>query len=48
LTQLGQQDSSTIFALVERNIDKYYKTASSLDDGACMEGLLRRGLYKAE
>jgi hypothetical protein len=36
------------FALVERDIDKYYITASSLDDGACRKSLLRRGLYKAE
>ena len=36
------------FALVERDIDKYYISASSLDDGACRKSLLRRGLYKAE
>ena len=34
------------FALVERDIDKYYITASSLDDGACRKSLLRRELYK--
>jgi len=39
---------TSYFALVERDIDKYYITSSSLDDGACRKSLLRRGLYKAE
>ena len=36
------------FALVERDINKYYITASSLNDGGCRKSLLRRGLYKSE
>jgi hypothetical protein len=37
-----------VIALLKRDIDKQPKAASSLDDDACREGLLRRGSYKTK